>query len=93
MASRLREQLLGIFPALERAFDYVNHKGALVLLTGYQTPAALRRIGVKRPERWLVNRKVRGADTVAPVAVEAAATQHTALPGEKLTAQMVHTLA
>jgi transposase len=91
--NRLREQLLGIFPALERAFDYVNHKGALLLLTGYQTPAALRRIGVKRLERWLVNRKVRGADTVARLAVEAAAAQHTALPGEKLTAQMVHTLA
>lgn len=42
---RLREQVLNIFPALERALDLTNH-GPLVLLTGYQTPAATRRAGV-----------------------------------------------
>ncbi|WP_405895138.1 hypothetical protein [Streptomyces sp. NBC_01527] len=31
------------FPALEQAFDYAASTGALVLLTGNQTPAALRR--------------------------------------------------
>ncbi|GAB2713245.1 hypothetical protein GCM10010442_37110 [Kitasatospora kifunensis] len=36
------------FPALERAFDYSTSKAALVLLTGYRTPAALRRIGRAR---------------------------------------------
>lgn len=91
--TRLREQLLGILPALERAFDQVNHKGALVLLTGHQIPAALCRIGVKCLERWLVNRKVCGADAVARVAVKAAAAQHTVLPGETITAQTVHILA
>ncbi|WP_158778726.1 IS110 family transposase [Streptomyces cellulosae] len=35
--NRLRVQLLEFFPALERAFDYNASKGALVLLTGYQT--------------------------------------------------------
>lgn len=39
------------------------------------------------------NRKVRAADTIAAAAVDAAARQHTGLPGEKLTSQMVHTLA
>lgn len=90
--NRLREQLLGTFPALERALDMGN-RGPLVLLTGYQTPAALRRIGAKRLETWLRNRKVRSAAELAAAAVEAAERQQTALPGEKMAAQMVHGLA
>ena len=46
--NRLRAQLLEYFPALERAFDYSNSKAALILLTGYQTPEALRRAGAAR---------------------------------------------
>jgi transposase len=46
--NRLRAQLLEYFPALERAFDYSNSKAALILLTGYQTPDALRRAGAAR---------------------------------------------
>jgi transposase len=53
--NRLRAQLLGIFPALERALDLTN-TGPLVLLSGYQTPAALRRAGHKRLEAWLTKR-------------------------------------
>ncbi len=49
--NRLRAQMLEYFPALERAFDYSTSKAALVLLTGYQTPAALRRIGTQPPGR------------------------------------------
>jgi transposase len=90
--NRLREQLLNIFPALERALDLTNH-GPLVLLTGYQTPAALRRVGVPRLLTWLRNRKVRCAETIAAAAVEAAGRQHTVLPGEKLTAQIIRSLA
>lgn len=90
--NRLRAQLTGIFPGLERALDLTN-TGPLVLLTGYQTPAALRRTGRKRLESWLRNRRVLRADRLAEAAVEAAGRQHTSLPGEKLTAQMVHTLA
>lgn len=90
--NRLRAQLTGIFPGLERALDVTN-TGPLVLLTGYQTPAALRRIGRKRLETWLRNRKVLRADQLAEAAFEAAERQHTSLPGERLTARMVHTLA
>ena len=90
--NRLRAQLTGIFPGLERALDLSN-TGPLTLLTGYQTPAAIRRIGAKRLTTWLRNRSVRGADQLAETAVEAAERQHTSLPGEKLTAQMVLTLA
>jgi transposase len=90
--NRLRAQLSGIFPGLERALDLTN-TGPLMLLTGYQTPAAIRRIGVKRLETWLRNRRVLRADRLAETAVKAAGRQHTSLPGEKLTAQLVHTLA
>lgn len=90
--NRLRAHLTGIFPGLERALDVTN-TGPLVLLTGYQTPAAFRRIGRKRLETWLRNRKVHRADQLAETAFEAAERQHTSLPGEKLTARMVHTLA
>lgn len=90
--NRLRAQLLEIFPALERCLDLVN-KGPVMLLTGYQTPAAIRRAGVKRIETWLKNRKVRSAAALAKTAVEAAQAQETALPGEKLAATMVARLA
>ncbi|MFJ8532874.1 IS110 family transposase [Streptomyces sp. NPDC093591] len=90
--NRLRGQLAGIFPALERALELGN-LGPLVLLSGYQTPAALRRIGRRRLETWLRSRKVRGAEPLAAAALEAAERQHTALPGEKVTAQVVRTLA
>lgn len=91
--NRLRDVLTGMFPALERAFDYSARKGALVLLTGYQTPAALRRRGQARLTSWLVNRGVRDADSVAAAAVEAAQAQQSALPGEDVAAQIVADLA
>ncbi|MFD5029781.1 IS110 family transposase [Streptomyces sp. NPDC058405] len=90
--NRLRGQLTSILPALERTLDLGN-VGPLILLTGYQTPAALRRTGAKRLETWPHNRKVRGAETLAEAALEAAEHQHTAVPGEKITAQVIHTLA
>ncbi|MGA5606474.1 IS110 family transposase, partial [Streptomyces griseoincarnatus] len=93
MINRLRDVLTGVFPALERAFDYSSHKGALVLLTGYQTPAAIRRRGRARLTAWLANRTVRGADTVAVTALEAAQAQQTSLPGEDVAAQIVADLA
>lgn len=93
MINRLRDVLTGIFPALERAFDYSHHKGALMLLTGYQTPAAIRRRGRARLTAWLAKRNVRGADAVAATALEAAEAQHTALPGEDVAAQIVADLA
>lgn len=91
--NRLRAQMLEYFPALERTFDYSTSKAALLLLTGYQTPAGLRRIGPSRLTTWLKNRKVRGAQAVADAAIEAAHAQHTSIPGEKTAAAMVHTLA
>jgi transposase len=93
MINRLRDVLTGVFPALERAFDYSAHKGTLVLLTGYQTPAAIRRRGRARLTTWLANRGVRGAEGVAATGLEAAQAQQTALPGEDVAAQIVADLA
>jgi hypothetical protein len=80
--NRLRGTPLSMLPALERALDVIN-TGPLRLLTSYQTPAAIRRAGVTRLTKWLANRKVRGARTLAEAAVEAAERQHTAIPGRK----------
>ncbi|MFC9249506.1 IS110 family transposase [Streptomyces sp. NPDC057136] len=91
--NRMRAQLLEYFPALERAFDYAASKGALVLLTGYQTPAGLRRLGPSRLATWLKGRKVRGAQAMADAAVAAAQAQHTAVAGESTAAAVVNTLA
>ena len=73
--NRLRDVLSGCFPALERGFDFANSRGAAVFLTGYQTPAAIRRIGAARLSSWLARRKVRTAGNIADTAVAAAKTQ------------------
>lgn len=91
--NRMRDQILAYFPALERAFDYSSSKAALVLLTGYQTPAALRKIGQARLETWLRARKVRNAARVAQTAIEAAQAQRTTVRGEKTAAAVVARLA
>ena len=92
-ASRLRAQLLEIFPALERAFDYSKSKAALVLLTGYQAPAAIRAAGPAGVESWLRSHQARNASAVARKAVAAAQAQHTTVPGERQGAAVVARLA
>jgi transposase len=92
MINRLRDVLIGICPALEAAFDYSKRPG-LILLTGYQTPGALRRIGVKRLTTWLARRRVRNAEDCAEIAVQAATSQHTALPGEPRAAKLARECA
>ncbi|MFG2277054.1 IS110 family transposase, partial [Streptomyces chartreusis] len=93
MINRLRDVLTGVFPALERAFDYSSNKGALVLLTRCQSPAAIRRRGRARLTAWLANRSVRSADSVAAIALEAAQAQRTVLPGEDVAGRIVADLA
>jgi hypothetical protein len=89
MLNRLRDVLTGIFPALERAFGYADHKGALILLAGYQTPAAIRRRGHARLTAWLTSRNVRNPDSVAATALQAAQAQHATLPGQDVAAGIV----
>jgi len=91
--NRLRAQLLEYFPALERAFDYAHRKAALILLTGYQTPDALRRVGAGRLEQWLRDRHAYNASELAIRAVEAAKSQRTVVAGQHTAAGVVARLA
>jgi transposase len=90
--SRLRDALLSLFPALERALD-LNGKGALTLVARYQTPAAIRRAGHKRLVAYLRKRSVKGAEALAGKALTAAKAQSVALPAEDVAARIVAELA
>jgi transposase len=91
--NRLRAMLLEYFPALERAFDYSKSKAALVLLSRYQTPDSLRRIGAARLAAWLKARGCPNSVTVAQTAVDAAYTQPSTLPTQTVGAVLVARLA
>ena len=90
--TRLREALLSLFPALERALD-LNRRGPLTLLSHYQRPAQLRRAGQKRVAAYLRNRRVKGFNRVAHKALTAARSQSVALPAESVAANIVAELA
>lgn len=91
--NRLRATLLGYFPALERAFDYKSRRGAVILLTRYNTPAALRRNGVARIEAWLRKQGVVKPAEIAQVAVQAGHAQHTVITGQDVATGLVSRLA
>jgi len=59
-----------------------------VLLTGFQTPAALREAGACGVEEWLRARGVRRAAALAAAALRAAESQRARLPGEQLAASL-----
>ena len=90
--TRLREALVSLFPALERALD-VNSKGPLILLTHYQSPTQLRRAGHKRIATYLRNRGVKGSNNVAHKALGAARSQNVTLPAQEVGAAIVAELA
>jgi transposase len=92
--NRLRDLLTGIFPALERAFDY-STRSPLVLLTGFQTPDAIRAAGAEGVAGFL---REHGAwpktiPGMAAQAVAAAQAQTLRLPGETTTAALIAGLA
>jgi hypothetical protein len=89
---RLKEALLALFPALERALD-LNRKGALTLVAHYQRPAHIRRVGRKRLAAYLRNRGVQGAEDIAGKALKAARAQSVTLPAEDVAARIVAELA
>ncbi len=89
---RLRETLVSLFPALERALD-LNGKGPLTLLSHYQTPAQLRRAGHKRVAAYLRNRDVKGSNKVADKALVAAKAQSVTLPAQEVASRIVAELA
>lgn len=90
--NRLRDTLLSLFPALERALDF-NSRGALTLVCHYQTPAAIRRMGLSRLTTFLKNRGVKGAEGVARKALAAAKAQSVSLPAEDVASRIAAELA
>lgn len=91
--ARLRCTLLEYFPALERTFNYAHRRGALTLLTGFQTPIAIRQAGPIRIGAWLRRRGAYRPEVIAEAAVAAAACQHTVVPGQQTAAKIVAQLA
>ena len=90
--NRLRATMLEYFPALEAAFDY-SKKAPLILVAGYQTPDAIRRLGAARLAAWLKKRGARGSQKMADKAMAAANAQHTTLATQHVGAQLVAQLA
>ena len=92
--NRLRDLLTSIFPALERAFDY-STRSALVLLTGFQTPEAIRTAGQDGVATHLREHGAwpKGIPAMAAAALAAAEAQTVRLPGEATTAVLVARLA
>jgi transposase len=90
--NRLRVLLVGAFPALERVLDFTN-RGPLILIGGFQTPIAIRRLGHVRLARWLERRGVRGAARLAHAAVAAASRQTVQIAGASAAASLIARLA
>ena len=93
-ANRLREMLTGIFPALERAFDY-STRSALVLVAGFQTPQSIRDAGQSGLDSHLRENGawVKGIPGMVADALAAAQAQTLRLPGEATTATLIAELA
>lgn len=92
--NRVRDLLASVFPSLERAFDY-STRSALILLTGYQTPAGLREAGPAQVRAYLVEHgaRAKGIPVMADTAVAAADEQTISLPSEQITAPLIARLA
>src|SRR5215207_1533267 len=91
--NRLRDVLLSLFPALERTLN-LNGKGALILVCHYQTPGAIRRVGLSRLTTFLKNRGVKGAEEIARKALAAAKAQsRVSLPAEDVASRIAAELA
>ncbi|WP_136611039.1 IS110 family RNA-guided transposase [Sinomonas albida] len=91
--NRLRATLLEYFPALEAAFDFSQRKGAVILLTKYQTAERIRRAGRARIEAWLRKQGCSRPDKIAEAAVAAAEQQSTTVVGHTAAAALVARIA
>lgn len=91
--NRLRQQLVAVCPALERAAALTQDRGWVVLLSRYQRPKAIRKSGVSRLTKTLADAGIRSAAAIADAAVTAAKAQTVRLPGEDVAAGLVAELA
>lgn len=90
--NRSRVGPLEVFSALERE-RHLADQCPLVLLTGFQTPAAVHRTAPARLDAWLRKRTVRCGAALACTAVDAACSQDIELPGQDLAARTPARLA
>jgi transposase len=67
--------------------------GGLILLTTYQTPDGLRKIGTTKLEAWLRKKKAYNASRIADTAIEAANVQLVRVAGQDVAASTVGRLA
>lgn len=91
--NRLRQQLVAVCPALERAAQPSQDRGWVILLARYQRPKAIRQSGVSRLTKVLTDAGVRNAASIAAAAVAAVKTQTMRLPGEEVAAGLIADLA
>jgi transposase len=93
-ASRIRELLGALFPALERRVE-VTTKTGLVFLSLFAAPDEIRGAGTARIARRILKAapNLRGVEALAGDAVTAARAQRTVIPGSRLRAEMVRELA
>jgi transposase len=91
--NRMRGLLTEYFPALDASFTFARNTSALMLVSKYQTPTALREADVDTIATWLRGRGARFFRKVAIAAVEAAHSQTVSIPGEKLAATIIGQLA
>lgn len=81
--NRLRDLLTGVFPALERAFDY-STRSPLILVSRYCTPEAIQHAGTTEPTEHLRNGGAHRPSIpgIVTKTLAAAAAQTIALPGQ-----------
>jgi hypothetical protein len=84
----VRELFAFVFPALQRAFDY-STRCALILLTGFQTPHAIRDAGAPGVTDYLTDHGARNIPSMVDKALAAADEQTVTLPGETVTAPLI----
>lgn len=92
--NRLRDLLTSVFPALERAFGY-STRSALILVSGYQTPQAIREAGPGQLTRFLRENGAspRKIAEMTASAIAAAEAQTLQLPGEASAAVLIAGMA
>jgi transposase len=94
LASRLRDALTSISPALERAVgDRLHQAGVRDLLAACPTLTALRAAGKARIERTIKARSPRLAGKVTTAVVAALAAQDVTVPAEAATGRVIAELA
>ena len=93
-SNRLRDALVSISPALERAMgDRLGQAGIRDLLSRYSTPTLLRQAGKARIKRAVSRRSPRIADKVTAAVWEALESQASTLPAEQRWGQIIADLA